>query len=207
MSLSSLFAGMLQGISEGANMKTGKKTIVLASTLVLAAALVLVVLFTQLISPLKYSFVEAVTYKYVESDDYSGILETDYRNAREGTVSDIQLLSDKDYNFGDPNDFTNIILFYDVTNTSIFEINSIDFFVLDLGGIEDRFMCKLDHIVGQSASPGHTTQIRFDIYMYTKGLSEDDMAAMTKKLKIELRYIYTVVEQPTRPLFIGLIEI
>jgi hypothetical protein len=107
MPSSSLFAEMLfKGILGGKNMKIEKKTMVLVSTLTISAALVLVVWFTQLMSPLKYSFVEAVTYKYVENDGYSGTIEMEYEEAREGIRSDVQLLSDKDYDFGNPNPLT-----------------------------------------------------------------------------------------------------
>ena len=172
-------------------MKIKKKTLVIVSVIIVVVSVVSVFIFTQLINPLKCTFVEAKTYKYI-GEEYSGIIETEYKEAKDGLRSDIQLISDVDYDFSNPDDFSHILLFYDVTNRSAFRIDNIEFFVTDIKGAEDRFLCKLDAAVTQSVGIGDTTQIRCDLYMYTKDLSEVEISDLVSGIKIELQYTQNI---------------
>jgi hypothetical protein len=143
--------------------------------------------FTQLINPLSCTFVEAKSYKYI-GDDYKGILETDYKEAKDGLRSDIQLLTNKDYDFSNPDDFSHVILFYDIKNNSVFRVDNIEFFVTDTKDADGRFLCKLDSAVMQSAGIGDLTQIRCDFYMYTKGLDDEEIATLIANVSLEIQY-------------------
>ncbi|MCL1790293.1 MAG: hypothetical protein FWG40_02865 [Peptococcaceae bacterium] len=164
-----------------------KKTIIATSCAVIALSLCSILCITQIILPLQCSYTGAKIHKYL-GDSFGAIVEMDYEQARAGIRPDVQLFSDIDYKFEEHQDYSHITLFYDVRNISIFKISNIEFNVLDLGGIEDRFMFRLDHVVTQFAGRGEKTAIRLDLHMYTKGLSKDEVAEMVKNVKAELRY-------------------
>ena len=168
-------------------MKLRKKTVVIISIAIVVITGVSVLIFTQLVSPLKCTFVEAKSYKYI-GNEYSGIMETDYEEAKSGLRPDIQLLSDKDYDFSNPDDFTQVLLFYNVTNNSIFKIDNIEFFVADIKVDKDRFLYKPDAVVTQSTGIGDTTLIRCDLDMYTKGLTVDEISNLVKGVKLEIQF-------------------
>lgn len=170
-------------------MKTKKRLIVSTMVVLVVVILAAGLFVTQVGQPLRCSVSDAKIYTNSTPDSpYAGVTEDDYDQARQGLAPYIQLLSDEDYDFTDPADFSEVNVFYDVTNTSVLPINSIEFFVLDLGGGQGRFLYKSDAAVPQNADPGETISIRLDVSMYVKGLSDDEVAKLVAGLRVELQY-------------------
>ena len=165
-----------------------KKRIIIGVTCVVLLSIIAVISIFQFVFPLTYEFVEAKTFKYL-GDDYAGVIETEYKEAKEGLRSDIPLLTSEDFDFSDPNNFTQIVLWYEVKNRSFLDVNNIEFYVEDLGTYADRFMYKTDAVVTQSADANEFATIRFDVYMFTEGLSEREIMQAVKGLTINLQYI------------------
>lgn len=168
--------------------KMKRRKIVLGAICVVLLSIIVMISIFQFVFPLSYEFVEAKTFKYI-GDDYAGVIETEYNEAKEGLRSDIQLLTTKDFDFSDSNNFTQIVLWYEVKNRSFLDINNIEFYVEDVGEYVDRFMYKTDAVVTQSADANESTTIRFDIYMFTEGLSESQIVQAVEELTINLQFI------------------
>lgn len=177
-----------------------KKIIIGVISGVLLSVMIVIGVF-QFVSPLTYEFVEAKTYKYV-GDDYAGVIETEFKEAKAGLRSDIQLLTSKDFDFSNPNNLTQIVLWYQVKNRSLLDINNIEFYVEDLGACADRFMYKTDAVVTQSADANEFATIRFDIYMFTEGLSEREIVQAVKGLTVNLQYIQSFTGNHSRTIAI-----
>ena len=155
----------------------------IALGLVIAVVAAIASYVTQVRSPPPHSFYEAKIYTYTDP----GTGET-YSGARAGLVSDVQLLSEADFDFSDPLDYANALVFFEVRNTSVFPVNNIEFFVLDLGGAQGRFLYKQDAIVPVKVDPGRTVIVRLDLTMYVKGLSDSQIADLVKKVTVELQF-------------------
>lgn len=165
-----------------------KKKIIIGVICAVLLVVIAVISVFQFVFPLTYEFVEAKTFKYI-GDDYAGVIETEYKEAKEGLRSDIQLLASKDFDFSNPNNFTQIVLWYEVKNRSFLDVNNIEFYVEDLGSYADRFMYKTDAVVTQAVDANEFASIRFDIYMFTEGLSEMEIVEAIEGLTINLQYI------------------
>lgn len=166
-------------------MKTKRKSVGVV-LIVMAVIVAGAGVFTQVVRPLTYSFDEAVICTFLDSDS-KDIIRSEYESGRQG-APDIQPLSDIDFDFSNPADYAQILVFFDVTSNSILPLDNIEFFVVDLGGTKDRFMFKEDHAVTVSADMGDTETIRLYLGMYVKGLSDDEIAAMVAQLKVEIQY-------------------
>jgi len=163
-----------------------RKTIAVIGVVVaiIAAATLYV---TQVRQPLRHSFDFAKIYSCATAEA-KGLIAGDYGNARQGIVSDIQLLSDVEFDFANPLDFAQVLVFFKVTNMSVFPISNAEVFVLDLGGVQGRFLYKQDAAVPVNIDPVETTTVRLDLAMYVKDLTDAQIADLVKKLSVELQF-------------------
>lgn len=164
-----------------------KKRVAISSIVGVVVVLVVALVITQVVSLVHFKATDIQINTYLE-ESYFETIELDYKEALQGLRTDVQLLSHEDYDFSNPTEYAHIVVFYGITTYSLLKLENVEFFVLDLGGVENRFMCKLDQVVMHSLRLSDPDQIRLDLYMYTKGLSDDDIVAMVEGLKLELQY-------------------
>lgn len=164
-----------------------RNKIVLWAVLAVLLSITITIGIFQFVFPLSCKFIEAKTYVYT-SDDYAGDIESEYNGAKEGLRSDVQLLTTKDFDFSDPYNFRHIVLWYEVKNRSFLDIWDIEFYVEDVGEYGDHFLYKSDAVVTQKVGEFKSSTIRFDIYMFTEGLSESQIAQAVKELTVNLQY-------------------
>ena len=170
-------------------MKTGKRNLVVALALVGMVAISAAIL-TQVVFPVRYSFDEAAI--ITDVNDSPDMIQREYESARSGLAPDLQLLSEDDFDFSNPEEFATVLVFFDLTSHSVFPIRNVDFFVLDLGGGEGRFLYRADHTATVYAGPGDTEMIRLYLAMNVKGLSDEEVAALVTKVKVEIQYEQTL---------------
>lgn len=166
--------------------KVIKRAILITVICILIVGIAFLV-YTQFLFPLSYNFEKSKLYIYTEGD-YVHSMESEYKNAQQGLLSDVQLLSNKEYDFSNPEDFAHIVLWYEVSNRSVFDIDNIEFSVDDITVYTDRFMYKSDAAVTQSADRLDSNIVRFDVYMYIKDMSDDEIIEAVKGLKISMTY-------------------
>ena len=165
---------------------TRKKIVAVATAVVVVAGMVVVYL-TQVRQPLTSVFAEAKVYTYTAPDSRD-LIQNGYTQARQGLATDIQLLSDADFDFADPTDYADAQVYFTLKNTTLFPITNIEFFVTDLGGVEGRFLYKQDAPLPVDVRPGETTTARLDLAMYVNGLSDVDIADLVKRVRVELQF-------------------
>lgn len=163
------------------------KRVVLIAVICILVVGIAFLTYTQILFPLLYNFQESKLYIYTE-DNYAQSMESEYKNAQQGLLSDVQLLSNKEYDFSNPEDFAHIVLWYEVSNRSVFDIDNIEFSVDDITVYTDRFMYKSDAVVTQSADRLDSNTVRFDVYMYIKDMSDEEIIEAVKGLKISMTY-------------------
>jgi len=83
-------------------------------------------------------------------------------------------------------------VFFNVTSHSVFPIQDIEFLILDLGDAEGRFLYTEGHVAPVCVGLGDTKMIRLYLDMNVKGLSDEEVAALVAKIKVEIQYEQTL---------------